>query len=407
MPKLLYLDSSDFSDLSAPVLSDSNRSVLDALRKYQSDGKAQFFFSLIHLSEAVHSASTHKQEATRRANLIAELCGSNALRFPNEIFGLELKKAFAGEAVTRLSLSEIRSPPSEWFGFRLDPEMKNWRAKIDTEFQRQITHLPRAERRKLKSEMSFSRTTGRARWRELCKSVTSSASNEFPFNVLDRDFVVQWMLREKSDHELLERLTKTLSDPVSMIHYVLDATGEREAIYRILRQQGQEIQCSMEKHLRALVDGLVEAIGPVATTLPIERVFRNSVQPALIYRGIIEGYSGRNVSQLSDKEIVALVRRCPAVSTFARLYLNFAYSLFEANWQRRKQGKSLITCGNASDFGDLMHAAYAPYMDFFRCDSHFGALLMQDATVRLRIVPKRLALVSVLQTDTDGMKVAS
>src|SRR5271165_6024546 len=99
MPKLVYLDSSDFSNLSAPYgdLSPERRSILTILREHKSAGTAVFFMSAVHLSEAVHAAREHKEAAVRRAELMHELCGSNILRLATDLPKLELQKAIAGE----------------------------------------------------------------------------------------------------------------------------------------------------------------------------------------------------------------------------------------------------------------------------------------------------------------------
>src|SRR5438105_3725171 len=104
MTTLVYLDSSDFSDLSVPddQLSAENRETLKQLRYHRTQGSAQFLLSGVHVSEAVHAAEHYKQSAVRRALLMRELCGSNFLRFPIEIFRLELRKAFAGICDARL-----------------------------------------------------------------------------------------------------------------------------------------------------------------------------------------------------------------------------------------------------------------------------------------------------------------
>jgi hypothetical protein len=64
-PKLIYLDSNDFSDLSEPVerLTDLDRATLQAIRDARRDDRARFFISPIHLSEAVHASELHKEQA--------------------------------------------------------------------------------------------------------------------------------------------------------------------------------------------------------------------------------------------------------------------------------------------------------------------------------------------------------
>jgi hypothetical protein len=125
--KFVYLDSNDFSDLSEPEsrLNETDKAVLNALRKARSTGRATFFISPIHISEAVHASETHKEDAVRRAKLMQELGGENLLRFPVDICTIELAKALAGEEHVPCSLKEIMSKPNEWFGMPIPTDGLN------------------------------------------------------------------------------------------------------------------------------------------------------------------------------------------------------------------------------------------------------------------------------------------
>jgi hypothetical protein len=51
---------------------------------------------------------------------------------------------------------------------------------------------------------------------------------------------------------------------------------------------------------------------------------------------------------------------------------------------RFSAGKQLPKTPKTSDFGDLMHLIYSPYVDIFRCDAAFGPHLKSHAPVRAR-----------------------
>src|SRR5438046_807876 len=109
MPKLIYLDSNDFSDLSVPFerITSEDQELLEELRIKNRSQSATFFMSAVHLSEAVHAADTHKALAVRRAELMNELCQGRILRFPTEIIELEIEKILNGEQSGRLSIDEL------------------------------------------------------------------------------------------------------------------------------------------------------------------------------------------------------------------------------------------------------------------------------------------------------------
>jgi hypothetical protein len=150
MAKLVYLDSSDFSNLSAPEerLSPENREILALLRSKRNNGSVMFFMSAVHLCEAVHAAEAHKPAATRRAALMRELCGANILRLPTEISKLEIQKVLEGQKNYRLSISEITSPPGDWFGVSIPLEdLASKREKLREQIYATFNELPRHERR--------------------------------------------------------------------------------------------------------------------------------------------------------------------------------------------------------------------------------------------------------------------
>jgi hypothetical protein len=121
MQKLIYLDSNDFSDLSAPAssLRTDDAIILAALRKSQADSSARILLSPPLLSEAVHATMANKQDSMRRASLMRELCGSNILRYPTDICAMEIDRALSNEQ-SNLALDDILSSEDEWFGCKFD-----------------------------------------------------------------------------------------------------------------------------------------------------------------------------------------------------------------------------------------------------------------------------------------------
>jgi hypothetical protein len=97
MEKLIYLDSNDFSDLSAALntIRANDAAILAALRKLWQKFTARILLSPPLLSEPVHATMANKQDSMRRASLMRELCGSNILRYPTDICAMEIDHALA------------------------------------------------------------------------------------------------------------------------------------------------------------------------------------------------------------------------------------------------------------------------------------------------------------------------
>ncbi|MDP1583282.1 MAG: hypothetical protein Q8M18_07625 [Bradyrhizobium sp.] len=390
LPKIVYLDSSDFSDLSAAEsnLSNDSRTVLAALRASVANGTAKCLLSGIHLSEAVHATDNplHKQAAVRRASLMQELCCHNFVRLPHEVMRLELEKAISGRSDGRLSEEELFSAKSEWFGLSITPQLNRRRGLATAELEKQIAHFPRNKRRKLKSEWRLSNESGRARWRSLLQR--NQAPQEFPFNLLSNQFVMDWLVGDRSDDDFHARLIEILNDPKGLVECVLDLTDERDTIYGLLRNQGVQIFSSIEASLQSVLEaagGLID----LGHNEAVAKALRQAIQPTELRRTLVSQLAETSVENFDDREISRLIATCPSVSVFLNMYVAYAHSVVESNLQRWRSGKRSVVAREPSDFGDMMHAVYAPYCDMFRCDAYFASLLKQDANIKHRVVDRR------------------
>lgn len=405
MPSLVYLDSSDFSDLSHEDsnLSETSRIILKELRLRMLDRAVQFPLSGIHLSEAVHASDdpNHKKGAVRRATLMHELSAGNHLRLPHEIMRLEIAKAMDGAKDARLCKAELFSGSSEWFGLSVADTFKPSRENAMAQLDPYIAHLPRHDRRKIKSELKPSTRHGRARLRELLKA-SDPAPQEFPFNLLTREFVLDWLVGDRSDNEFCDKMAQVLNNPKGLIESALDLAKERQTIYSLLRDRGESNCASMQKSLQPILDALSQLDAkedfPAAS-----KAIRRGVKQLSFGRLIASQLVETGVDHLDDKSIDRLVAACPAVSTFASLYEAYALSLIDSALLRWRNGKTSIKPILPSDFGDMMHSVYAPYADVFRCDAHFASLLRQNPALRGRIANRsRLQSLSDVQARRMG-----
>lgn len=157
--KLIYLDSSDFSDLSNPPLSEESQKTLEILRFSKQSGIAKYALSLIHLAEATHASEKYKEYAAHRAALMTELCESRTLRFPNEIFTAEITQALASGS-GKLDMCKVYSSEHQWFGIDLKPDIAAWRNQADNSLKEKAANLSRRERRKFASELNLNTKEG-------------------------------------------------------------------------------------------------------------------------------------------------------------------------------------------------------------------------------------------------------
>jgi hypothetical protein len=398
MQKLIYLDSNDFSDLSAPAssLRADDAIILAALRKTQTDNSARILLSPPLLSEAVHATMANKQDSMHRASLMRELCGSNILRYPTDICAMEIDRALSNEQ-TNLTLDDILSSGDEWFGCKFDlNSLSDSRRDTQRKIDERLAKMPRAQRRKLKSQLDLSKASSKATFRQLIKdgNSTSSTSDDPLMGLIDQDLFIGWFLREKSDDEVRHHLRRLLSDPYVIFGHVVDRTGHREQLYAIARAGGDKMSAGLETVGQNLVR-LFELSIQAGIAINARELSKTVVSEAFLRR-LVAGFSNQSLDQLSDSEIQRVVDRCPAVATLVHALREYFHAIVQSNLTRFKAGNRQPTTSKKSDFGDLMHAFYAPYVDIFRCDARFGAHLKSYKPIRTKIAARRGEILDML-----------
>jgi hypothetical protein len=397
MTKLVYLDSSDFSDLSSNApLSEENRAVLNALRRALDDGSIQLFISAVHISEAVHAAEKDKNDAIRRAELMRDLCGGNVLRFPSELCKEELRKHLLGEASSRLTLDEITSKGDEWFGFHFDEDALNAsRTRAQQEISQMINRIPRRERRKHHLKATFSNPRFHQTLRELILAGTPNIVPEFPFSLIDQSFVVDWLLGKRTNAEFRDRLLQIMRDPYVMFKHVIDLTNQRTVLYRLTRDEGAKWSQTIVKIAENVLP-LLQIASEIGYKVDLKKKLEVSLREGGFPRHVVTLLAERDVDHLDDTAVDQMISACPAVSVYLETMKAYVFSIIDANLSSIKAGKTSLIGGNESTFGDFMHCIYAPYFDIFRCDAGFGAILKKQKPIRERVADHRSDILKML-----------
>lgn len=402
MRKSIYLDSNDFSDLSKPEdqLNNVDAEVLSAIRAAVANGSAVVLLSPPLLSEAVHANAASKEYALRRAQLIRELCDKNFLRYPTDVCKLEFDRLLSEHAQPIVGLNDILSGKDEWFGKALDlKSLHETRKDAQRAINERLAALPpgqftRAQRRKMKSQISLFKASSRPLLRELMASGQVKSNQEFPLNLIDQKQYVDWLLGENPNFDLPAQLRGLMSDPYILFEHIVDGTGHRENLYNIVRSGGERLAAN----LNTLAEQIIEA-GDLAAqagqSINARDIGKQIVNPSLL-RTVLEPLSERQFANLSDAAFLELVEQCPSASTLAHVLREYFSTIFQSNFERGQLGKKAFKPTKKSDFGDLMHILYAPYVDIFRCDARFGEHLKSGKFVRTRVAPRRADILRML-----------
>jgi hypothetical protein len=401
MPKMIYLDSSDFSNLSRPEsqISSTNNEILSLLREHKKNRTAAFFMSAVHFSETVHAADEHKEAALRRSELMQELCEGNILRFPTELPKLELKKALTGNATATLSPEELMSERGQWFGFDANLDsLVEARQTLNSEIHKLLTPMPRRERRKLQSELDLRKRRSHKKWREIIGS--APATDQFPANILGSESTIDWFLNEINDQQYREQTLTVMHNPHLMFKYVVDETKNRQQLYDIIRNQGAATLADLERSTESMKAAL-SAIAFSDVKIDLGQLINDlCLQPSFL-RGTISAYADVSSAHIADDDLSNIIMSCP--SLHSQIEASKSYLLMRAHSfiSRLRAGQTTPKPAQPSDFGDLMHAFYAPYFDIFRCDARFGAVLKRHQPIRTRIADRISDLPRMLSSVSD------
>lgn len=402
MPKTIYLDSSDFSDLSAPKERQrpEDAEILTALRKARDDRTAIFLISPPLLSEAVHASASNKEDATRRARLMSELCVTNTLRYPTDISRMELTRALSGKPIKALTLEDILSRDDEWFGRPSDPshlarKRKEVRSTLRRELKARLALAPREQRRAAKAMLDFSKRSSRLFWRQQLNEVDfDSASLDLPIHLIEKSTFIDWFVGEKTDAEMHSHMTKVLTDPFNLFQYVIEAMDQRKELYGLARMGGLNLSNNVEKLSRQVLK-FAQISSELGRNVDSRSLVQELVSSSIV-RDFVGAFSEQSVEHLNDEEVMETVNRSPSMATLVHVLREYFHALVQSNMMKFKSGNHTPTIPKASDYGDLMHVFYAPYVDIFRCDARFGSHLKSHSLMRNKVAARRRDILQML-----------
>jgi hypothetical protein len=397
-PKLVYLDSNDFSDLSRSEneLSGSDKAILELLRDAKRNGRARFFISPIHISEAVHASEKYKDAAVRRATLMQELGAGNILQFPLNICKRELDRAFATEDKVQCSLAEITSKPDEWFGISSPiDDLKERRKEVSAVIDGALRGLNRAGRRTQKSKLNPEKKSSHAYIRSIVKEgLSQSSPSNIPVALMNPDLALDWYLGKASNEALRKNSVGLLSDPYLLFKYFIDELGHRESLYRVIRDQGEKWVSLVETATSQAIPLLVLA-KQVGSQLDLNSIL-SQITSESFWQKVIGSLAEIDLSHLSGNEIKDAKDKSPSTSIFIHILLESIRVKLQSTAARVNVGNLKPPSVKTSDYADFMHVIYAPYFDIFRCDTRTGELLGHHRLTSGRIASKRNDLLNML-----------
>lgn len=396
-----YLDSQDYSTLTDPrTLTADHIEVRAALIKLARERNIQFVFSAAAVSEAVAVSPDASHLAELRAELLSDLCGTNAL--------ISLGRLWHAEVA---ALAERRDPPLDM----LDPS-GNWFTEIPVA---EIRNNPWQGMRELAEDdlatRGLSRPHRRAEVRKLIKNgkprgafkscmdmqnpgaLAGEFAKQYPMKPEYAEMMARYNLGRATEREFAEALAGSLRDPHLMMKWFTTNHAMSSPVADIIRKPGRELGEIMRK----LADDSIQWASSLreaemdsdptgrrgeVTCRWMERVGRQLVS-------IVQDIADRHNIILGTITPEDVDKYCPGISATVR-------ALHSSVWDNvtgaRKEKPS------DSQPVDAIHAMYAPYVRVFRSDRFMGPHIQRQVSRHGTIVVPRLThLVDLLEKEVQ------
>lgn len=373
-PLNVYLDSSDFSILSDPRRrNDELASVLRQLLNWVDEGKIICYFSGTHLSEMAPIETAYADAAQRRADLLVELCGQNALISQDILFAGELR--YALNQADHLPI--VYSPSGDWYPDGVADMSPVSHIEITTNIKEAIYDLGMNRKARRQAERkAFKHGKPRTEFQAAIvanahKCDLAEILEKYPMRPQDARVLSRYAVGDATAQEATKAFQESLRDPRWMMQWFEKHHSQLSPFIEWIRVPAASMLISLDE--MALFAASVRQTDAERGTSLADTLLSStkwSVWQEELILGIAVRMSKELLNQESDGLTITSVDNCcPGLSVGIR-------SLHSAWWSATGR-----TPRNAklSDFPDALHAMYAPYVDIFRADSFMSPYIEKYA----------------------------
>lgn len=393
VPLVVYLDSSDWSNLASAAGTDpfAERqrwlSIRERLDRAKSSGKAEFRFSNAIVVEAYPTSPPQHEHGIARARVISELCGPLCLLEVNTLSREEARHLARGNTPPfprGMALRNDRGwPPNpddmaKTLATDLGEDLKNAAREIVAEA---LPEMPLRNRNEIMRQMITrdGRLTALAKERIppfAYQEVANLFAERFglPQDLPGLEIPFKVMLGELPPAELGEFFARILRDLPTL--FALDETRQHaDGLFGWLRKAGQdlaepfsEVRSAILANVETFGLGVSRKLAKDQPMLDVDR-WRGRIRERLL-KGLWESESKRPRRERARGEawahlvIPSKFGSIPSLDAF----LSAAGEMIRRSIVPSAQPRQ----PRVSDVGDLLHMSYLPYVDVFRCDG-FGA----------------------------------
>lgn len=392
-----YLDSQDYSTLSDPRVDSAElRRTKDDLLFLARSKQVMFAFSEIAVCEAVPVSEGSVHLAELKADLLSELCGSNALVSLDRLIGAEV------QALAQRSGDSINAmdPHGRWFrslSFEREPEKP--RKQLIDRLEKDVIGdgLSRQQRRVAQRAFRKNKALGPAFTNLLDQTnpseLTERLLKRYPMKPEYAEVMCLYALGRASSDDFNAALKNSLLDPKWMMKWFSSEYSMSSPIAEFIRKPGRDLG----RLMRSLVDLAVQEAQALRTSEsefdPLDKNGKVGLRwKNLINQQLVELVRKIAQSKHHDTETYKsedIVEFCPGISAGIQ-------SLYSSAWMNVAGGRKEDI--SDSQPVDALHAFYAPYVKIFRADKFMAPHIQKYATsAGTIVVPKLTQLVEIMR----------
>ncbi|MCX2545687.1 hypothetical protein [Pseudomonas sp. COW5] len=386
---VIYLDSSDYSTLTRPRLEHAQSEQLAALRALKKRKDVMFVYSGAHIAEMSPLEQQYAGAGVTRTALMVELCGRTTMISYDRLMKAELTRLVERDPAS----VNVLDSNGAWF-----PDMGSLMSPLDEldipgMMQEEVDkhQMNRKARRFFQKSMTkkggfssnFEKTTGETL--DLTELLTKVPMRKRDAAVLKR-YVLGTATREQADQAFLE----SLRDPTFMSQWFIYNHHQLGSVIEWVRKPAQQLLASCQQALDDLNYQLVQL--SKSERAEAMQGIRGERWTKLKKQGMVDIVNRlfeRLLPEAPKCEDASLIERyCPGLFVCINAFFTSLHKSLGENGREPK----------ASDFVDLIHALYIPYVSYFRADRYMCGVLQPLAEIYgTKVVGSVSAIIEALE----------
>jgi len=393
-PLQIYLDSSDFSNLSNPgrpsVYDDIERKLLTWLDA----GAIEIRFSYLHVVEASPIKPENIESARARFQKIVQLCGKKCLTSTISIIEREISNP--GEWQLASYSDWLYRNDGDWLpsteGLAIEelslPGML--RKEIHSAASDRIT------RRKMERELFDSRgrlkSEAKSKLQASQRTMIREFEERFPLPPGAAERIVECMVDAQDATKCRSILRTALSDISYWPDWYQEHWDRVEPVSSFLRKASRETNEMMNEAIKGLKRAYAEGLHCGLSADDLDRLWKKGFKEA------ISPMYGNIVKRLANEQGIEDVSANNADAWSMRPGLAAALAV-QCQIARRNMGLAgKPRQADEGDFGDVLHCVHLPFVDFFRADGFVASIIIEAKMPFLtKVVPKLIQLPAAIE----------